>query len=264
VRKRLIALCLLAACCLQGLAAQIKLAELKVGSRVYRSVTVLGFNTTDVYFTHRGGISNAKLKYLDPDLQKLFSFDEAAASAAERQQQEENEQFQQAVGVKAEVSFQEARVLQRRKEMTSEVNLADPLSENSPIGLALPELKVIRWIGGKPETRERFQLYFFWAPWSLASHKYFADMNALYGKFGKEIAFASLVSEDAADPETDAGVRADFPTGIDPSGKFLERLGVNSLPHVVLADQNGIVRYLGHPAALTEPRVKEILEKFAP
>ena len=63
-------MCLLAACCLQGLAAQIKLAELKVGSRLYRSVTVLGFNTTDVYFTHRGGISNAKLKYLEPDLQK--------------------------------------------------------------------------------------------------------------------------------------------------------------------------------------------------
>lgn len=251
------------ACCLPALAAQIKLPALKVGSRTYRSVTVLGFNATDVYFTHRGGISNAKLKYLEPDLQKLFSYDEAAAAEAERQQEEDNQQFQQQVGVKAEMSFQEARILERRKEMTSEASLADPLSEKSPIGLALPELKVIRWIGGKPETRERFQLYFLWAPWSLASRKYFPDMNTLYGKFSKDVAFASLVSEDAADPETDAGVHADFPTGIDPSAKFLERLGVTSLPQVVLADQNGIVRYLGHPAALTEQRMQEIMAKFA-
>jgi hypothetical protein len=250
------------ACCLPALAAQIKLAALKVGSRTYRSVTVLGYNTTDVFFTHTGGISNAKLKYLEPEMQKLFSYDETAAAKAERQQEEENVQFQQQVGAKAEVSFQQARVAERRKEMTSEVNLADPLSEKSPIGLALPELKVARWIGGKPETRERFQLVFLWAPWSLASRKYFPDMNALYGKFSKEVAFASLVSEDTADPEADADVHCDFPTGIDPASKFLDHLGVTSLPQVAFADKNGIVRYMGHPAALTEKRMREIMDKF--
>lgn len=262
MRKHFIALCLILAGCLSAWAEQIKLATLQVGSRTYRSVTVLGFNATDVYFTHRGGISNAKLKYLEPEMQKLFYYDEAVAAEAERQQQVENEQFQQQVGAKAEVSFQEARVLERRKEMTSEVNLSDPLSEKSPIGIAMPELKVVRWIGGKPETRERFQVIFLWAPWSLASRKYFQDLNTLYGKFSKNVAFASVVSEDSADPETEAEVKSDFPTGIDPSGKFLERLGVNSLPQVVLADQNGVVRYLGHPAALTEKRMQDIMDKF--
>jgi len=252
----------LIAFCLPLLAAQIKLPELKVGSRTYHNVTVLGFNTTDVFFTHRGGISNAKLKYLEPEMQKLFYYDETAATEAERQQQEENELFQKQLGEKAESNFQEARVLERRLEMTSEVNLADPLSEKSPIGLALPELKVMRWIGGKPETRGRFQLVFLWAPWSKASLKCFGEMNTLYSHFSRDVAFSSLVSEDRSDPETDAGVRVDFPTGIDPGGKFLERLGVNSLPQVVLADQNGIVRYLGHPAALTETRMQEIMDKF--
>lgn len=262
MRKRFITSCLLLACCLPVLAAQIKLATLKVGSRTYRSVTVLGFNATDVFFTHTGGISNVKLKYLEPEMQKLFYYDEAVAREAERQQQEENEQFQREVGARAEVSFQQARVAERRKEMTSEVSLADPLSEKSPIGLALPELKVARWIGGRPETRERFQVIFLWAPWSLASRKYFPDVNALYGKFSKEVSFASLVSEEAADPETEADVHCDFPTGIDPSGKFLDRLGVTSLPQLLVADQNGIVRYLGHPAALTEKRMQEIMDKF--
>jgi hypothetical protein len=248
--------------CLPVLAAQIRLPTLKVGSRTYRNVAVLGFNTTDVFFTHTGGISNAKLKYLEPEMQKLFYYDETVAAEEERRQQAENEQFQQDVGAKAEESYQENRVAERRKEMASEVNLADPLSEKSPIGLAMPELKVTRWIGGKPETHERFQYILLWAPWSLASRKYFPEVNALYGKYSKEVAFASLVSEEASDPETEADVHCDFPTGIEPSGKFLERLGVTSLPQVVLADRNGIVRYLGHPAALTEKRMQEMLDKY--
>jgi thiol-disulfide isomerase/thioredoxin len=262
MRKRLIAFCLTVTFCLTSMAEQIKLAELKVGARTYRSVTVLGFNTTDVYFTHRGGISNAKLKYLEPEMQKMFYFDETAAVEAERQQQEENNLFQQQVGVKAEQSFQDARVAERRAEMSSEQNLADPLSDKNPIGLAMPELKVLRWIGGQPETRNKFQFYFLWAPWSLACRKYFPEMNALYGKFSAEVAFATLVSEDAIDPEAVAGVTAEFPTAIDPSGKFIDKLGVTSLPHVVLADHNGIVRYLGHPSALTEERMRALIDRF--
>jgi hypothetical protein len=262
MRKRLTILGLVMACCLPVLAAQITLPALKVGSRTYRGVTVLGFNTTDVYFTHAGGISNAKLKYLEPEMQKLFAYDEVAAAKTERQQQEDNEQFQQQVGARAELDFRQARVDERRREMTTDVNLSDPLSDKSPLGLAMPELKIARWIGGKPETRDRYQLIFLWAPWSLASRKYFPEVNALYGKFSKEVAFASLVSEEASDPETDAGVHCDFPTGIDPTGKFLDRLGVTSLPQVVLADKNGIVRYLGHPAALTDKRMQEIMARF--
>jgi len=262
VIKRLIILCLMAAVGLSAFAAQIKLPSMQVGSRTYRSVTVLGFNATDVYFTHRGGISNAKLKFLSPELQQMFAYDEKASEEAERQQMEDNALFQQSVGAKAEVSFQQSRIAERRLEMTSDVNLSDPLSDKSPIGLPLPELKVVRWIGGKPETRERYQLVFLWAPWSKASIKYFPDVNALYGKFSKDVAFASLVSEDANDPEAEAGVRVDFPTGIDPSAKFLERLGITSLPQVVLADHNGVVRYIGHPAALTEKRMADIMEHF--
>ena len=263
MRKRLLTLCLAVACCLAASAAQIKLAELKVGARTYKGVTVLGFNVTDVYFTHRGGISNAKLKYLDPDMQKLFYYDETAAQVEEKKQQEENAQFQNQVAEKAEVSFQDARIAERRAEMSSEENLSDPLSEKNPIGLPMPELNVARWIGGQPETRDKFQFYFLWAPWSQACKKYFPEMNALYGKFSKDVAFATLVSENAFDPEADAGVTADFPTAIDPSAKFLDKLGITSLPQVVIADHNGVVRYLGHPSAVTEERFKKLMTRYA-
>jgi thiol-disulfide isomerase/thioredoxin len=260
---RLILICLLLALGLPALAEQIKLDSLTAGARTYKKVTVLGFNDTDVYFTHSQGISNVRLKYLEPELQKLFLYDAQVAAEAERQQAEDNRQFQKQVGTTAETTFKQNRVAERRLQMTTEANLADPLSDKSPIGLAMPELRVERWIGDKPETRGRFQLIYLWAPWSHPSRRFLPDVNALAAKFNKEIAFAGLVSEAGSDPETDAGVRADFATGIDPSEKFLRALGVTSLPQIVLADPKGIVRYLGHPAALTEKSLQELVAKFA-
>ena len=260
--RRFVWLCALTACCLSVFAEQIKLEQMQVGSRIYKKVSVLGFNATDVYFTHSKGISNAKLKNLDDELKKLFNYDPKAGEIAERQQYADNEEFNKQVVVTIEHNSIAASVLARRKKMTTEENLADPLSENSPIGKAMPELKVERWIGGKPEVREHFQLIYLWAPWSAASKKFLPDVSALQGKFTKDVVFFGLVSEAANDPETDAGVKAEFPTAIDSTEGFIGALGVTSVPQVVLVDPKGNVRYIGHPAALTEKRLQEIVGKF--
>jgi thiol-disulfide isomerase/thioredoxin len=243
-------------------AAQIKLESMQVGSRTYRNVTVLGYNETDVYFTHTGGIANVRLRSLGEDLQKLFEYDPRAAELAERRQAEENEQFIQQVGRNIEKDFQDKKIAARRAEMTHEASLSDPISEKSFIGRKLPEWRADRWIGTKPEMRDRPVVIYLWAPWSLASRKFMPDMNELHGKFGQEAAFVSLVSEPGNDPETEAGVRADFATAINASGDLLQKLSLNSLPEVVVTDAKGVVRYLGHPAALNEKRLKELLARF--
>ena len=261
--RRIVLLCSLAACCLSAFAEQIKFDVMKVGAKTYKKVTVLGFNATDVYFTHSKGISNAKLKHLDADLQKTFNFDPRTAEIAERQQFADNEEFNKQVVVTIENNARATAILARRKEMSVDDNLADPLSDKSPIGRDLPELKVERWIGSKPEIREHFQLIYLWAPWSAASKKFFPDISALQGKFTKEVVFFGLVSESSANPETDAGVKAEFSTGIDSTEQFITALGVTSVPQVVIVDPKGVVRYLGHPGALTEKRLQELVAKFA-
>lgn len=257
-------ICLLLALPCLARAEQIKLDSMKVGSKTYKKITVLGFNATDVYFTHSKGISNAKLKHLDDELKKLFHYDEAAARAAEQQQAAENEEFNKNVVVAIEQSAIAKQTAERRLAMSFEENLSDPISEKSPIGKSAPELKVERWIGAKPDTRDHFQLIYLWAPWSRSSKKFLPDISALQGKFTKEIVFFGLVSEKSPDPETELGMRLEFPTGLDASEKFINALGVTSLPQVVLIDPKGVVRYLGHPAALTEKRLQELVVKFAP
>src|SRR5438128_1873454 len=75
-------------------AAPLKLDLLRVGSKTYSNVTVIGANATDLYFMHSHGISNVKLKYLAPDLQKRFDYDPEEARTAEKQQVEEDTNYQ--------------------------------------------------------------------------------------------------------------------------------------------------------------------------
>jgi len=70
-----------------------KLPELRVGSQVYSNVTVTTVTATDVYFTHSGGMGNAKLKQLSPELQRHFGYDTKEAEAAEQKQAAANTQY---------------------------------------------------------------------------------------------------------------------------------------------------------------------------
>jgi protein disulfide-isomerase len=62
-----------------------KLAVLQVGSEIYSNVTVTSFSATDVFFTYPGGMANAKIKKLSPELQKYFHYDPEKARAVELQ-----------------------------------------------------------------------------------------------------------------------------------------------------------------------------------
>ena len=74
--------------CLAGLTLPIfadeKLPLLKAGSQTYSNVTVTTVSATDIYFISSQGMGNAKLKDLDPALQKQFHYDPARVQAMEQ------------------------------------------------------------------------------------------------------------------------------------------------------------------------------------
>lgn len=77
-----------------GLArAEEKLPMLKAGSQIYSNVTVTTVTPTDIYFTHAGGMGNAKLKQLSPDLQKHFGYDAKQAGELEQKRAAANAQY---------------------------------------------------------------------------------------------------------------------------------------------------------------------------
>jgi len=70
-----------------------KLPILQAGSQIYSNVTVTTVTATDIYFTHAGGMGNAKLKQLSPDLQKHFGYDAKQAGEAEQKRAAANAQY---------------------------------------------------------------------------------------------------------------------------------------------------------------------------
>jgi hypothetical protein len=78
------------------------LPVLKVGTDIYTNVTVTSVTPTDIYFTCAKGMLNAKLKNLDPALQKHFKYDAAKADAVEKNQRSANVQYANPVGAGAD------------------------------------------------------------------------------------------------------------------------------------------------------------------
>jgi len=70
-----------------------KLPMLKVGSNIYSNVTVTAVTATDIYFVYPGGMGNAKLKKLSPDLQKHFGYNSKKAGQLEFKQAQANAQY---------------------------------------------------------------------------------------------------------------------------------------------------------------------------
>jgi thiol-disulfide isomerase/thioredoxin len=70
---------------------------LQAGSQSYTNVTVTKVTATDIFFTHAGGMGNAKLKDLSPDLQQHFHFDPDKAKAAESKYAENQTKYHDAL-----------------------------------------------------------------------------------------------------------------------------------------------------------------------
>ena len=68
----------------QKICADEQLPVLKAGSEEFNNVTIIAVTPTDICFTYSGGMANAKLKQLDPELQKHFHYNATVALAAEK------------------------------------------------------------------------------------------------------------------------------------------------------------------------------------
>lgn len=238
-------------------AAQFKLKRLQVGSRVYTGVTVLGSNTTDVYFKHDEGIANVKLKYLSEELQRRFNYDAQAATEAERQQAEDDARYQ--IELAASLAAEAKARAEKAKAAPPSSPFADAISDKSMLGKPGPALELDSWIGERPATEGKYLLAYFWAPWSQACRKYVADINGLQKAFPEKLQVVGVLTEGSEEALKEAG--ALFPSGVDAKARLFTTAGFTSVPQVLLSDPKGLVIYQGHPGALNATNLAPILAK---
>src|SRR5260221_8826964 len=183
-------------------AEPLKLDTLKVGATTYKNVTVLGANTTDLYFRHAHGFANVKLKYLAPDLQKRFDYNPKAAEEAEKRRSEDEILYQSTLRESARASSVASGTPVPAKSngwLGTETGLADPISDKSSLGKSAPDISVDKWLGDKPNLEGKFVLISFWASWSAPCRQYIPELNALQKKYGDKLVVVGVTAE----PEKD-------------------------------------------------------------
>jgi cytochrome c biogenesis protein CcmG/thiol:disulfide interchange protein DsbE len=241
--------------------AEVKLAILQAGNEVYSNVTVLSVTATDIYFSHSLGLGNAKLKSLEPALQKRFHFDAAKAAEKERQQAGANALYAQAVKQSKPANPSPGQTTQGPGS-DDEVPPHE-ITARSFLNQPSPSVVAEKWLTPQPITPGKFILVDFWATWSGPSRAAIVELNQFYHKFKDRLVIVGLSDETEQEVSRMTEPHIDYSVAIDPQHRASLAFGVERIPHAVLVDPKGIVRFEGHPGYLDEKKLGALLDKFA-
>ena len=227
---------------------------LQVGGVTYTNVFVTSHNATEIFFTHQGGMSNTRLRYLPPEVQQQYGYDAAIAKAIEKRRDDNRFTYQLIAAQNATIRANTARAnrLFPAEAASNPVTLADPCSGKSLLGKTAPPLAVEKWFVEKPsETEGKFTLLFFYKSASEPCRRAIPALNELQRKFAGQLLVVGITTDDA----DDESLSLTCARGSDPKNLTAQAADINSLPSVLLVDAKNIVRYAGHPAALNDEEV---------
>lgn len=129
-----------------------------------------------------------------------------------------------------------------------------------------PEFTVQQWLTAQPEMKGKFILIDFWATWCGPCRKAIPELNALQKEFKNDLVVIGI-SDEA--PEKVLAMKTpviEYASAIDTKATMKELLEVKGIPHVILIDPKGIVRWEGFPLLsgdeLTPEVVKGLIAKY--
>jgi thiol-disulfide isomerase/thioredoxin len=137
---------------------------------------------------------------------------------------------------------------------------------HSFLGQKPPKFEVEQWLTPAPDCRDKFVLIDFWATWCGPCRRAIPELNALYKKLGDKLIVIGLSSESEADVRKMTTPKIEYSVAIDTQSRMKKAVGVTGIPHVLIIDPRGIVRWEGYPLLkgheLDEKVVADILAKY--
>ncbi|MGO4821626.1 MULTISPECIES: TlpA family protein disulfide reductase [unclassified Flavobacterium] len=129
-----------------------------------------------------------------------------------------------------------------------------------------PKLVVEKWLSDKPDTKGKFVLIDFWATWCGPCKRAIPELNKFKTEFDNDLIVIGISDETKEVVNQMTNPKIEYYSAIDTRNKMYNSLEVAAIPHCILIDPDGIVRWEGYPILkgfeLTSEVIKEIIEKY--
>lgn len=129
-----------------------------------------------------------------------------------------------------------------------------------------PELVVEKWLSDKPDTKGKFVMIDFWATWCGPCKRAIPEINRWAEKYKDKMVVIGLSDETEEKVNRMKSPVMEYYKAIDTQHRTKSAYQVTGIPHVVVIDPEGIVRWQGFPFLrgyeLTDEVLENIFQKY--
>jgi len=102
----------------------------------------------------------------------------------------------------------------------------------------------------------------FWATWCGPCRRSIPELNEFFARFKDRLVVIGISDEPEAAIRKMSDPHIDYAVASDPQQRMSDTLQVKGIPHCILVDPHGIVRYEGMPTFLDDAKLQHFLDKY--